>query len=66
MRGATPTRPRGLPLKALKMSRGEPVIETVFPGTGEAMEILAEPSPAPNCAQRAAWEMLGQPESCEP
>ena len=56
----------GPPLEALKMSRGEPVIETVFPGTGEAMEILAEPSPAPNCAQRAAWEMLGQPESCEP
>ncbi|MDF2748335.1 MAG: hypothetical protein K0S98_2622, partial [Propionibacteriaceae bacterium] len=28
MRGATPTRPRGLPLEALKMSRGEPVIET--------------------------------------
>ena len=42
------------------------VIETVFPGIGEGMEILAEPSPAPNCAQRAAWEMLGQPESCEP
>jgi hypothetical protein len=52
--------------RPLKMFRGEPVIETVFPGTGEAMEILAEPSPAPNCAQRAAWEMLGQPESCEP
>jgi hypothetical protein len=66
MRGATPTRPRGLPLEALKMSRGEPVIETVLPGIGEGMEILAEPSPAPNCAQRAAWEMLGQPESCEP
>jgi hypothetical protein len=50
------------------MSRDEPVIETVFPGTGEAIEILPEPSPAPNCAQRAAWEMrsLGQPGSCEP
>lgn len=24
----------GLPPEALKMSRGEPVIETVFPGTG--------------------------------
>jgi hypothetical protein len=50
----------------LKMSRGEPVIETVFPGIGEGMEILAERSPAANCAQRAAWEMLGQPGSCEP
>ena len=56
----------GPPLEALKMSGGEPVIETVFPGTGEAIEILAEPSPAPNYAQRAAWEMLGQPGSCEP
>jgi hypothetical protein len=58
----------GLPLEALKMSRGEPVIETVFPGTGEAIEILAEPSAAPNYAQRAVLEMrsLGQPGSCEP
>ena len=58
----------GLPLEALKMSRGEPVIETVFPGIGEGMEILTERSPGANCAQRAAWEMrsLGQPGSCEP
>jgi hypothetical protein len=58
----------GPPLEALKMSRGEPVIETVFPGIGEGMEILTERSPGANCAQRAAWEMrsLGQPGSCEP
>ena len=55
-----------LPLEALKMSRGGPVIETVFPGIGEGMEVLAEPGPGANCAQRAAWEMLGQPGSCEP
>jgi hypothetical protein len=56
-----------LPLEALKMSRGEPVI-ACFPVLGEAIEILTEPSPAANCAQRAAWEMrsLGQPGSCEP
>lgn len=46
MRGATPTRPRGLPLEALKMFRGEPVIETVFPGIGEGWKSL------PNRAQR--------------
>ena len=57
-----------LPMEALKTFRGEPVIETVFPGIGEAMEILTERSPGANCAQRAAWEMrsLGQPGSCEP
>jgi hypothetical protein len=57
-----------LPLEALKMFRGEPVIETVFPALAEAIEILAEPSPAANCARRAAWGMrsLGQPGSCEP
>jgi hypothetical protein len=48
------------------MFRGEPVIETVFPALAEAIEILAELIPAANCAQRAAWEMLGQPGSCEP
>jgi hypothetical protein len=44
-----------LPLEALRMSRGEPVIETVFPALAEAIEILAELISAANCAQRAAW-----------
>jgi nicotinate phosphoribosyltransferase len=34
-----------LPLEALKMSRGEPVIETIFAGTGEvaSTSYLTEP-----------------------
>lgn len=51
----TYARPPRTALEALKMFRGEPVIETVFPALAEAIEILAEPGPAANCAQRAAW-----------
>jgi nicotinate phosphoribosyltransferase len=34
----------GPPLEALKMSRGEPVIETVFPGTGDRNPYRTQPS----------------------
>jgi hypothetical protein len=33
-----------LPLEALRMSRGEPVIETVFPGTGDRNPYRTQPS----------------------
>jgi nicotinate phosphoribosyltransferase len=34
-----------LPLDALKMSRGEPVIKTIYPSAGEVLQVLTESTP---------------------
>ena len=46
-----------LPLEALKMSRGEPVIETVFVGTGEAATNPYDTKPS---AESGAASSMGE------
>jgi hypothetical protein len=46
-----------LPLEALKMSRGEPVIETLFVGTGEAATSPYDPKPS---AESGAASSMGE------
>jgi hypothetical protein len=57
-----------LPMEALKMSRGEPVIETGFPGTGggDRNHLRTEPSGELRAAGGVGMRSLGQPGSCEP
>ena len=64
---ATSLRSRAeLPLEALKMSRGEPVIETIFAGAGEGAGTSYLTSPAAS-RPRPAWEkrLLDLPGSCD-